>query len=231
MKKVGFTLVELLIVIGIIALLMAILFPVLIIARKKASVNTCLSNMKNLGLGVQIYISDNDGGYPCDMFLSKTFPSSKYQGCPDIKTPEVKLVTGKYPSGKFPEGFGLNANLCGFVPERPPIKAEAVEFPTTTVQVAERDPMHFVDFEMVTGASFNERPVLNWTWLIEVATPQKKETNGRSYRHNDGANFVFCDGHAKWYQGDAVAGSEDYNDGNKPSFDIRKAPPLPSPSP
>jgi prepilin-type N-terminal cleavage/methylation domain-containing protein len=126
MKKLGFTLVELLIVIGIIALLMAILFPVLSATRKKANITTCLSNMKNLGMAVQLYVSDNDNGYPCDMHLSNTFPISKYPGCPDIKTPEVKVVAGKYLSGKFPEGFGINGALCGFVPEFPPLKVDAI---------------------------------------------------------------------------------------------------------
>lgn len=56
----GFTLIELLVVISIIALLAAILFPVFGRARENARRSNCLSNMKQIGLGVFQYIQDYD---------------------------------------------------------------------------------------------------------------------------------------------------------------------------
>src|SRR5207244_1796565 len=60
----GFTLIELLVVIAIIAILAAILFPVFAQAREQARMSTCLSNFKQIGLGVQMYLQDWDGTYP-----------------------------------------------------------------------------------------------------------------------------------------------------------------------
>lgn len=60
-QKKGFTLIELLVVIAIIAILAAILFPVFAKARSKARQATCLSNLKQIGLGCMMYIDDYDG--------------------------------------------------------------------------------------------------------------------------------------------------------------------------
>ena len=60
----GFTLVELLVVIGIIALLIAILLPVLSKARAAANRVACLSNIKQIHMGITLYCDDNHDWYP-----------------------------------------------------------------------------------------------------------------------------------------------------------------------
>ena len=60
----GFTLIELLVVIAIIAILAAILFPVFAQAREKARTTSCLSDMKQISLGMMQYLSDYDGIVP-----------------------------------------------------------------------------------------------------------------------------------------------------------------------
>jgi prepilin-type N-terminal cleavage/methylation domain-containing protein len=62
--KRAFTLIELLVVIAIIAILAAILFPVFAQVKQSAYRATCLSNMRQIGLGMALYISDTDDRLP-----------------------------------------------------------------------------------------------------------------------------------------------------------------------
>jgi prepilin-type N-terminal cleavage/methylation domain-containing protein/prepilin-type processing-associated H-X9-DG protein len=57
----GFTLIELLVVIAIIAIIAAILFPVFAQAREKARQTSCVSNMRQIGMAIKMYVQDNDG--------------------------------------------------------------------------------------------------------------------------------------------------------------------------
>lgn len=63
-ERAAFTLIELLVVIAIIAILAAILYPVFAQAREKARQSSCLSNTKQIGLGLMMYTQDNDETYP-----------------------------------------------------------------------------------------------------------------------------------------------------------------------
>lgn len=88
----GFTLIELLVVIAIIAILAAILFPVFAQAREKARQTTCLSNLKQVGLGVLMYTQDYDETFPLGSYLLGTMTAAvTWQ---DLCEPYIKSGAG-----------------------------------------------------------------------------------------------------------------------------------------
>jgi prepilin-type N-terminal cleavage/methylation domain-containing protein len=77
----AFTLVELLVVIAVIAILAALLFPVVSSAKSKARRTTCLNNLRQINLGVRMYVDDSNDASPSDeTTASPTNVTSLYTG-------------------------------------------------------------------------------------------------------------------------------------------------------
>jgi len=208
MRK-GFTLIELLVVIAIIAILAAILFPVFARAREKARQTSCLSNLKQLGTGMAMYVQDYDEYYP----ISGAWHGSAY--CPRgyfvfAIEPYVKNVqiwecpsdgsptSASYLGRTIPCSYGYNPGFAGdgyssYHGERgdtasdiwDPLRDADLEHPSTTWVLSDcyiTYPYSLTHLRITVGYN-------RW-----YATP-------RGPVHNQGLNFVLADGHAKWFVG------------------------------
>jgi len=102
----GFTLIELLVVIAIISILAAILFPVFARARENARRTSCLSNLKQIGIGIMQYTQDYDERYPMNYWWKD--PGSSVAGvtCPS------NMSNG--PCGKYRVNTGSGGTGFGY---------------------------------------------------------------------------------------------------------------------
>lgn len=118
MNRKGFTLIELLVVIAIIAILAAILFPVFAKAREKARQTSCISNEKQIMLGMKMYVQDYDELFPAQpgdsnsqvILAAGGNPFNYYdESQPYLKSKQLWLCPDKVGNGAM--SYHMNGNL------------------------------------------------------------------------------------------------------------------------
>lgn len=158
MRRQGFSLIELLVVLGILSLLSALIYPVFAEARERARSKVCMSNMRQLGQATKLYLTDWGDTYPLAAYLSV---NAQNQPClmtlfhelvPYIKNKEIVLcpsdgasmdverVFSQFITLCFALGFresSYMANWCVFeLGDLRPIGIQAFHSPVATAQVS-----------------------------------------------------------------------------------------------
>ena len=185
----GFTLIEMLVVIAIIALLAAILFPVFGRARANARRSSCQSNMKQISLGVLQYVQDYDERFP--KTGGSTNGIAANCGGPDILSWASKTQPYIKSTQVFvcPEDTRKIANMCSYGNNQ----LIGVLAPT----------------DAGIAVSTIAAPSHALLWYEDGYLPAYNTIGCNNYwdrfafsmiqRHLEGSNIAFVDGHVKWY--------------------------------
>jgi prepilin-type N-terminal cleavage/methylation domain-containing protein/prepilin-type processing-associated H-X9-DG protein len=215
----GFTLVELLIVVVILAILASMLAPVIAQVRNKVGGYVCQSNLRQIGMATSLYLQDYD-----EQFAGPN--GTPYEWLPDIHTaylkqwriwvcpsdPKAKTWDGQWESPSFyvRTSYLWNAYIFqGSASDwRRSIHAAAIPHPATIVMWAEA----YANSGWVNDALPISAPEPGRAYLHNAygdnfnASKHDPSAGPCPYRHEkpldiahmEGGNYVFADGHAKW---------------------------------
>jgi len=223
-KMKGFTLIELLVVIAIISILSAILFPVFARARENARRASCMSNLKQIGLGMIMYVQDYDERYPLNAWIpsvpqsDNSMPGAKFTislpsatpACTggkcvswmDLIYPYVKSVqVFQCPSAQVGEGYpgyGYSSGLSQY---------HSYQYDFSRYGKIGRIPVTLSDVQRPTevfaimdyNAQFSV--YANPSDFGSAARSTTPSTYLRVLPHLDGGNVAYADGHVKWING------------------------------
>ncbi len=230
----GFSLTELLIVLAVLVILAALLFPVLSSARKRAQDTACIANLQQLGHAMTMYVSDYDGAYPLTAEgmiyndtvahgtrtwsdLLKPYLKDSFVACPSCNwsnAPRVPYRTG------YVINWQLNRQIGSHQKQTVKGRHETVvTYPSCTIVLADARLGEISGHspDMATTRAGLDNYFNHRTSDTSAAYILRQEPAGT--RHHGGADYAFADGHVKWLLPTSVR-TDRKSDGIVPGFGL-----------
>lgn len=204
--RAAFTLIEILVVLAIIGVLAAILFPALSGARESGRIAVCSSNLKQIYLGMQQYLNDSNQIYP-----SSTNYITPFCGWANLLHPYVKSTeifecpndeTNRFEPGCPADAGGEKQTLrngsysynCLRSGEQRPINASKVGRPADVALFLDGTGLEIGPF----GSGSCSTPFYSYQNKHDCDVQSLVDRAETERGHRDGFNFCFADGHVKW---------------------------------
>lgn len=234
-RRRAFTLIELLVVIAIISVLAAILFPVFARARENARRTSCLSNLRQLGLGIMQYVQDYDETYPMALNYGGKSGGGNLMWMdavePYVKSEQVFRCPNGFNIANA--GYGANYGIMVFGGDEykdssgNKYDVTLIKMPmlqaTSSIYMIMDYGIYYARVSNIRGGASSGT---NWNYLpgqglagkscgMTAFSAWDRIADCEKGRHFDGINMAYADGHAKWLKSSEVVREADKN--NLPS--------------
>lgn len=197
-----FTLIELLVVIAIIAILASMLLPALSNAKNKAKQTSCAGNLKQIGLGIGLYIDDNNEWFPMACIAEPGIYArwqkeiAQYLSLPsNLAADAPEYLTGVFgcPSAVIESttvyctsGYGWNYYYLGY-------DDSSASYPSVCARVRQGQIERPAE-TLVVGCTCDDPT----GWSSAYLKPPSQGSINVGVRHSNGVNMTWADLHVQW---------------------------------
>lgn len=243
----GFSLIELLVVVSIVALLVALVLPSLRGARSAAKRVACQSNLRQQGVAWHTYAADFNGFGPYQLVYVPGTQGATYPG-PDADTGEWLLRLAPYVNGPPVSTLSRRAGLANSADRRIPVfqcpetwglgpyRDDGHSYGANAYVVSDQSSAHYLSphpLSVIRQASklvlvgdayiYVMRAGNQWYSSLHYTGPE----SGIPKKHDDGLNILFADGHTNFFASDPdtmIAQTSDPSIEKDAIYGIRRSP-------